>query len=85
MENRSCKEAELEQREEAQRGCTIGQQKEFSLYEELGSWRMIRGRIVVLYRKLGGLGPVMESRRGAVTVCRRGSTRLKTRSSEGPT
>ena len=40
MENRSCQEAELEQREEAQRGCSIGQQKEHSLDEELGSWRM---------------------------------------------
>ena len=85
MENKSCQEAELEQREEAQRGCTIGQQKELSLDEELGSWRMIRGRTVVLYRKLEGLGPEMESRRGAVTVYKRGSTKLKTRSSAGPT
>ena len=55
MENRSCQEAELEQREEAQRGCSLGQQKELSLDEELGSWRMIRGRTAVLYRKLEGL------------------------------
>ena len=66
MENRSYQEAELEQREEAQRGCSLGQQKELSLDEELGSWRMIRGRIVVLYRKLEGLGLVMESRRAAM-------------------
>ena len=68
MENRSCQVAELEQREEAQRGCTIGQQKELSLDEELGSWRMIKGRSAMLYRKLEELGLVMESKRGAVTV-----------------
>ena len=75
----------MEQREEAQRGFSIGQQKELSLDEELGSWRMIRGKTAVLYRKLEGLGPVMESRSEAVTFCRRGSTRLKTRSSASPT
>ena len=53
--------------------------------EELESWRMIKGRTTVLYRKLEGLGLVMESRRGAMTIYKRGSTRLKTRSSASPT
>ena len=52
--------------------------------EELESWRMIRGRTAMLYKKLEELRLVMESRRGAVVVCRRGSSRLKTRSSAGP-
>ena len=51
--------------------------------EELGSWRTIKGRTAVLYRKLEGLGLVMESRRGAVKE--RINQRLKTRSSAGPT
>ena len=45
------------------------------------SWevgRMIRGKTALLYRKFEGLGPLMESRRGAVNVCRRGSSRQKT-------
>ena len=45
--------------------------KELSLDEELGSWSMIRGRTIVLYRKLEEPEPVMESKREAMTVCRR--------------
>ena len=40
--------------------------------EELGRWRMIKVRTVVLYRKLEVLEHVMESRRGSMNACRRG-------------